>query len=297
MAKNNKVFKKMNIIMIICIIIFGEFFAYFNDLYLGAKLHNGKLFAPYSVKIEKFSERFQNAWKKGFGKEYGKNYKNKPIILFGGSYVYGYGLDDNQSLAYQLAEYIKKPVYNRAYQTWCVQNMLWQLKNTNIYKEIDEPEMIIYMGVKADLENIYNPDILNGLKYNDSGGVLKEVPFCFMLLNYSYLYKKINHEISYRKTLDRSKSIKFFNQHILEAKKEADKHWKNYKMVVVWYDLPFSQDFKELENQGIKVVSLDNFMRKNVFSDVNFKNSKYDIHPNAKAWSIIIPELVKRITN
>ena len=171
---------------------------------------NRKLFAPYSIKIEKFSKIYQKAWEKGFGKEYGEQYNKKSILLFGGSYVYGYGLEDKETLASQLAEYMKKPVYNRAFQTWCVQNMLWQLRNSNIYNEVKEPDMIIYMGVKADLENIYNPDILNGLRYRNAGDNLRQMPYPVMLLNYSYLYKKINHEISYRKSQNLSKTIKFF---------------------------------------------------------------------------------------
>ena len=43
--------------------------------------------------------------------------------------------------------------------------MLWQLKNPEFYSETEEPQAIIYMGVKVDLDNIYNPDILNGLRY------------------------------------------------------------------------------------------------------------------------------------
>ena len=294
MNKKNKLFKQMNVIIVISVIIFGEIFACLSDLYFGAKFHDGKLFIPYSTKILKFEEIYNNSWKKGFGKVYGEKYHVRPIVIFGGSYVYGYGLEDNETFASQLSEYIKKPVYNRAFQTWCVQNMLWQLKQQDIYTQIKNPETVVYMGVMADLENIYNPDVLNGLKYYESAGKLEEFPFAFMLLNYSYLYKKINHEISYHKTLDRSKTIKFFNKHVLEAKKEADKHWKNYKMIVVWYDLPLTDDFRELEQQGIKVISLDDFMKKNIFSNPDFKNSGADIHPNAKAWKLIIPEFVRQ---
>ncbi len=295
MNKNNKNFKQMNILMILCIVFFGEFFAYLNDLYLGAKFNNGKLFAPYSMKIEKFSDIYNKARKKGFGKEYGEQYKQKPVLLFGGSYAYGYGLKDDETLASQLSQYIKKPVYNLAYQTWCVQNMLWQLKNSNIYNEIKEPSVIIYMGVKADLENIYNPDILNGLKYKMSNGILVEVPFHFMLLNYSYLYKKINHEISYRKTLNKEKNIEFFSKHILAAKKEADKHWKNYKMVVVWYNLPVKNEFSELEESGIEVISLYDFIKKNILSKNTVQDEDIDIHPDKDTWRKIVPEIAKNI--
>lgn len=294
MSKNSKNFKLMNVVMVICVIIFGEVFAYLNDLYLGARLHNGKLFAPYSMKIEKFSTIYQNAWKKGFGKEYGADFKERPIVIFGGSYAFGYGLQDEETLSAQLSDFIKKPVYNRAFQAWCVQNMLWQLKREDIYNEIKNPEFAIYLGVNADLESVYNPDILNGLRYRESNGELKEVPFPFMLLNYSYLYKKINHEISYRKTLNPSQNMRFFNKHLIEAKKEIDKHWKNCKMIVIWYDVPEYDEFSELEKVGIKVVSLNDFMKREILSNDEFKNSGIEIHPTAKVWQAIVPELVKR---
>ena len=294
MKKEKKIFKNMNILLIICILVFGEVFAYINEIILGAKLHNGKIFAPYSMKIEKFENKYQQAKLKDLGKKYGENYKDKPLILFGGSYVYGYGLEDKDRLPYILSEYIKKPVYNRAFQTWSAQNMLWQLKNPEFYSETEEPQAIIYMGVKVDLDNIYNPDILNGLRYFEKNNELIEAPFIFMLANYSYLFKKINQEISYKKTLDRTKSIKFFNKHILESKNEIDKHWKNVKIYVVWYDLPITEDFDELEKQGIKVISLDDFMKQNILPYKKYKNSDVDIHPNGLAWQKIVPELVKK---
>lgn len=294
MKKETKVFKKMNILMIVCIIIFGEIFAYVNELILGAKFHDGKLFAPYSMKIERFEKRYEQAKKRDFGKVYGKNYSKSPVILFGGSYVYGYGLKDEEKLAYALSENLKRPVYNMAYQTWSVQNMLWQLKRDDFYSDKKMPYEIIYMGVKVDLDNANNPDILNGLKYHEKNGKLEEVPFFFMLTNYSYLLKKINQEISYRKTMNRTESIKFFNKHIIESANEVKKHWKDTKMTVVWYDLPKTDDFKELEDVGIKVVSLDLFIKENILKNKKYKNSENDIHPNAKAWEVIVPEMVKQ---
>lgn len=294
MSKNNKKFKLMNVVMVICVVLFGEVFAYLSDLYIGAKLHDGKLFAPYSMKIEKFSKIYQNAWQKGFGKEYGADFNEKPLVLFGGSYAFGYGLKDEETLAAKLSNFIKKPVYNRAFQCWCVQNMLWQLKQENIYNEIKNPEFVLYLGVNADLESVYNPDILNGLRYMEANGELKEAPFFFMLLNYSYLYKKINHELSFRKTLNASKNMNFFNKHLIEAKKEIDKHWQDCKMIVIWYDVPEYDEFSELEKAGIKVISIDDFMKKEILSNDEFKNSGIEIHPTGKAWEAIIPEIVKR---
>ena len=292
--KNKNPFKNMNFLLIICIIVFGEIFAYCNELYYGAKFNNGKLFAPYTMRVKKFEQIYNEAKAKNFGKIYGKEYKGAPILLFGGSYVYGYGLKDDEKPAAKLANYLKKPVSNRAFQTWCVQNMLWQLKREDFYKEVAKPDYIIYTGIREDLENIYNPDVLNGLKYTSVNGELKEVPYLLMLPNNSYLYKKISHEISYRKTLNRTENLKFFNQHVLESKKEIDKHWGNVKMIVVWYDLPITEEFDELTQQGILVVSLDDFMKEKIYSNNNLTNSKEDYHPNSQAWDLIIPELAKR---
>lgn len=291
--KNKNLFKNMNILLIICVIIFGEVFAYLNELYYGAKYNNGKLFAPYTMCVKKFEKTYQEAKEKGFGKIYGEQYKGNPILLFGGSYVYGYGLKDEEKPAAKLANYLKKPVCNRAFQTWCIQNMLWQFKQKDFYNEVEKPDAVIYTGIKEDLENIYNPDVLNGLKYTLVNGELKEVPYLLMIPNNSYLYKKLNHEISYRKTLDRTSNIAFFNKHVLEAKKEMDAHWKDVKMVIVWYDLPITDEFKELTEQGIEVVSLDDFMKEKIYSK-NLTNSKQDYHPSSKAWDLIIPEMAKR---
>ena len=137
-------------------------------------------------------------------------------------------------------------------------------------------------------------NISGKLKFEVVNGELKEVPYLLMLPNNSYLYKKISHEISYRKTLNRTENLKFFNPHVLESKKEIDKHWGNVKMIVVWYDLPITEEFDELTQQGILVVSLDDFMKEKIYSNNNLTNSKEDYHPNSQAWDLIIPELAKR---
>ena len=65
-------------------------------------------------------------------------------------------------------------------------------------------------------------------------------------------------------------------------------------MIVVWYDLPITEEFDELTQQGILVVSLDDFMKEKIYSNNNLTNSKEDYHPNSQAWDLIIPELAKR---
>ena len=60
--------------------------------------------------------------------------------------------------------------------------------------------------------------------------------------------------------------------------------------------MPLTDEFKELEQHGIEVISLEGFMKENILSNESLKNSGADIHPNAKAWEIIIPELVKQIS-
>ncbi len=281
--------------MLILILIFGEIFAYANELMLGAKLNNGKLFAPYQMRIKKFEERYNDAKAKDLGKEYGKEYKNKPIVLFGGSYAYGYGLEDKDRFPYVLSEYTKRPVYNRAYQTWSVQNMLWQLKRDDFYAETKQPEWIIYTGVNIDFDNMYNPDILNGLRYYKKGNELAEVPYLLRLADNSYLYRKIKMEISYRKAKNTTQSIKDFNKHVLEAKKEISKHWQGVKMAVVLYDKDKTEDFSELEKNNIKVISLKEFMEKNIFPYKEYRNSEADKHPNGDAWRKIVPEIVSQL--
>lgn len=58
----------------------------------------------------------------------GLNYKKLPIILFGCSFTYGDGLNNNQTFSYKLSHLAKRPVYNRAECGWGVQHMLSNLE-------------------------------------------------------------------------------------------------------------------------------------------------------------------------
>ena len=84
----------------------------------------------------------------GFREPVGLDYKKAPVWMFGCSFVYGVGHQGGHALedtfGYIFSQEAKRPVYNRAYPSWGVQHMLYQLKKGEIFNELPEPEYVIF---------------------------------------------------------------------------------------------------------------------------------------------------------
>jgi len=77
--------------------------------------------------------------------EYGRRFiEEKPgrphLIFFGGSFVFGYGLHDNETLPYFLSEYTDYSVYNYAFSGYGTQQMLAHLERGDFCDEISVKE-------------------------------------------------------------------------------------------------------------------------------------------------------------
>ncbi len=59
-----------------------------------------------------------------------KNTKS-PVILFGCSFTFGAGLNDNETFSYKLSKYTGRNVYNRGLSGYGVQHMLYMLNDSD----------------------------------------------------------------------------------------------------------------------------------------------------------------------
>ena len=137
------------VVFIFICLLTAEFFAY--KYTIKQKQEHSKYFIVdeqklqpfYKVEMNEFDEIYKRD-KDSFRKPNGVNYSKKPIVLFGCSHIYGYRLEDNQTLSYHLSEKSQRPVYNRAYNSWGMPHMVYQLFQIDFYKEVPEPEYLIY---------------------------------------------------------------------------------------------------------------------------------------------------------
>lgn len=249
--------------------------------------------------------------KKGLRKPYGLQYKNKPIMLFGCSFAYGMWLNDNQTFAYKLSELTKRPVYNRAYTGWGIQQMLYQLNRKDFYTEVKEPEYIIYIFIpdheKRLLQTLY--DFFSGepyLKYVEKDGQLEEatrIPTFFLRFytvramlcaEQQNAYSKINYK-KYNQIFD------LMEKTFIESKRVANQHFPNTKFIILKYygaDAPDSWFMKterwhELEKKGFIVVDTKELVGR--YLDKPEDLCPDILHPSEKAWDIVTPKLVKKL--
>ncbi len=73
-----------------------------------------------------------------FGRRKNEHKEGPPLILFGGSFVFGAGLEDNETLNYYLTNFTKFDVYNYGLGGYGTHQMLTQLEQQNFTKEINK---------------------------------------------------------------------------------------------------------------------------------------------------------------
>lgn len=219
----------------------------------------------------------------------------QPIVIFGCSFAYGAGLNDNQTFDIKLAKYTRRPVYNRSIGGWGTQHMLYQLKSKEFYKLVPEPEYVIYVYIFDHIKRIQilvDPLIGNGepcILYKNKKGKLYLDNSSMFLLRFPICgYFK---QLMYYSTTENYK-VNLLKLHILESQKEMHKHWPNTKFIVFVYDEWNPSIEEDLENKGIKII----YLNKLINVDINSKNyTQPDGHPNEKAWDLITPALVKKL--
>ena len=247
-------------------------------------------------------KRLGNVTTPFFRNDYNVTSDKKPILFLGDSYTWGEELEEEETVSAQFAKLTKRPTFNRGGKGWGFSQLLYQLRDKKIYEQIPEPEYIIYTFISDHFYRIYkfkeNPVTINFQpKYslNKQNQLIEEKPHFWdsflSISDFQYYY-------GYRFKSD-NESNKIAKIYLLSAKEEFQKNWKNTKFVILKYPSGFddrhldSPIFKELEQEGFIILDA----RKLVNIDLLDKQyrAKDGWHPNAKAWEILLPELIKEL--
>jgi hypothetical protein len=108
-----------------------------HDMQITSRLiTNGKTVYDVIYSIDHFSRRETPI--------HHRTSNTKFILFFGGSYAFGEGVKDNETLPYYLSEYASELVpYNYAFHGYGPQNMLAKLQSADFEKEIQERQGIL----------------------------------------------------------------------------------------------------------------------------------------------------------
>lgn len=227
------------------------------------------------------------------------NSKEKPILLFGASFVYGHNIPKETVSSEFFGKYLNNPIYNRSYKGIGPQLMLLHLQNEKFYKQIEEPKYVIYTIDKEDINRLTNPTICSiknfvELKYDyskkeDKLTVRTQNNLFFEPFTICNLKKNLSKE---------KKEINLFKKFIFEAKEQIDIHWKNTKFILFIYrevDYTLLDNIEqELKENGIIIIKRKDIAPFDDY-DLRFALSKTDDHPNEYAWDYVVPKLMKEI--
>lgn len=211
----------------------------------------------------------------------------KPIIIFGCSYAEGRSikpLEYEEKFSYRLYQATNRPVYNRAFESQGLQYMLYQLEDENFYKEIPEPEYIVYVYIKDHQRRLYqeccpwNKSLF--YKENHSGQLVRvKNPLVY---TYPFALCRIMKKINY-------KNYNFLKKHFIYAKSLSDKHWKNTKWIILLYDEKNTDNFEELKKHGFEIVLASDLTQEDFLTDIKYRISEHDPHPTKEAWELLTP--------
>lgn len=290
-----KKFIKILVIFLIAL----ELVAYLNVL--AEDIKNNDVHAPYSNKIRLFEEVYAdcpNFVYNPFGKNYGLQYNARPIVIFGDSAAYGEEVDEQFRISPLLSEKVKRPVFNKSLGGWSVQHMYFQLNLEDLYNDIKNPEYVVFIYTPQMLRLMYAPNLCFPLKYTVKNGKLERVPHWVFKFCYSYTISKINDAIAYYKAQNFDKAFDDFKIYLIESRKEAKKHWKDAKFVIIKYSDKTNKDnlekWKELEKEGYTVIEMSDILGEYYSVDEKFCHQG-SYHPTNSVWQEALPEIIKKM--
>ena len=249
--------------------------------------------------------KYNDNWGRGAT---GNSYNSRPIVIFGCSYAYGYNLEQTQTFSYKLAKLTKRPVYNQAYTGWGIQHMLYQSKLPDLYNKIKTPEYVIYIFIPDHLRRLYlmsfGPwNILSdefNIRYKDVNGHLEEIKNDNVFTNQFkrlYLVNEIQNKLASNYARDEKNKEEVFNfalKHFVESKNEMQKHWKDTKYIILFYDDNYnSTKFKtSLNKAGYIVIDTSDLTNEKLNSE---KYLQPNIHPTEAAWDLLTPLIAEKL--
>ncbi len=243
----------------------------------------------------------------------GKEYKKPAIWLFGCSFIYGRGLQGDapfeETFGFLLSEYTKRPVYNRAYPSWGIQHMYYQLEKDDIFNQLPEPEYVIYTFISDHARRtqklVYDPwSDGEYLRYKIKNGKLEKINAVMLPLWKFYPIKLWLAYLEYNIRLApkyHDKNFDLIKKYLIESDKKLKEKYPNVKFIVLLYngndgfDRWFieTERWNELKKEGIIVIDAAKLINDSL-QDIKYIDAD-GYHPNKYAMDIISKKLANEV--
>ncbi len=139
------------------------------------------------------------------------------------------------------------------------------------------------------------------IRYKRTKEGLKEIKHKNYILEHFFIYRYLQNRyaefVFTHKSFD--ENFDFMKLHFLKAQELVKTKFPDSKIVILKYEDNFDSDYynterwKELEDAGFIVLGTYELTGKHLDEDEYKLND--DVHPNEKAWDLIVPALVKKL--
>ena len=163
----NKKIILVNIFIIILLLVIAEFsaFAIRANSLIKEGVFNSDTKTEFLKKLNEYYFRAYREYKSppyteaNFRPIYNKKSTKGDIVLFGCSYTYGFGLNDNETFSYILSNFTNRMVYNLGISSSSPREILYLLRDRNFLskfiKNNDNIEYVIYTFTTDHLRRLY----------------------------------------------------------------------------------------------------------------------------------------------
>ena len=236
------------------------------------------------------------------------------ILFFGGSFTFGEGINDDESLPYQVSIHTPKnsyKTYNFGFHGYGPHQMLSAIEHGRVKKIVkcSKKVIIIYQAIKDHFYRAqglrswdkhgpeYQLDKDNQLVYKGSFDVNYFLPIVLInQLEKSYLYNQFFYN---KQEYITEKTTHLFQSIITHSKNYAKNQFSNISFHVIYWDnegkdTTITNMFEQLKKEGVQVHFITH-----IISDIKLNESKYfiqsDGHPNSTANEIISKYINEKI--
>lgn len=227
--------------------------------------------------------------------------KNKPGIVFMGcSFVFGYRLEDNQTLPWLVSKITHRRVFNTAYNGNGPQHMLVDFQSEDFWKKIPNTDTFIYVFIPDHLRRLKSPTSLTDANFYPTyellpnGKLVADKPSKEFINSNSkkrIRAKKLAYIQNTGKEFQNPKTRALFLAILNESNKIIKSKRPNAKFII--FDVCSDQKIDQfLIDNKFEVVNgydlLGNYQYNNVYMTING-------HPNAEFWKLVSPKLVSKL--
>ncbi|MGH7801665.1 MAG: hypothetical protein ACREOW_13740 [Thermodesulfobacteriota bacterium] len=239
------------------------------------------------------------------------------VIFFGCSYTYGAGVNDSETMPYQVGLMSKRNyrIYNFGYLGYGPHQMLSAIENgilENIVGHDDKPKILIYQAIFGHIKRstgrpplddhgpryklVQNGEVFYSGHFDDNHIIPQSVKQ--KLINKFLIYKKI---VQSDKSL-RARDVDLFLGIVNASKKRFEDLYPRSKFYMIWWDSP-GKEFKEhnekilnaLKRMQIKVYLISDILPDYENNKSTYQLNPHDTHPNALAHKIIAKHIIDNI--